>query len=97
VILAGAAGRLIALDLNCDDRRHALTSYRDAFEGRIGQRYDWRNENGGGAGSITPVRQYSSGGVAGRGFRAETAIISQQPTSREGTACRQRDGNWHTQ
>src|SRR5579872_598372 len=61
VILAGMAGHAIAAALNCDDRRQALTSYRDAFEGQTGQAYGWRNSNGGSAGSITPVRQYSRG------------------------------------
>ena len=50
VILNGLAGRQIAQVLNCDDRRNALSSYRDAFQGKVGQAYSWRNPNGGASG-----------------------------------------------
>lgn len=96
VILSGAMGSVIAHDMSCDDRRQAMITYRDGLEGRIGQQYDWRNSNGGSSGSITPVRQYTSGGYACREFR-EITISYQQSTSHNGTACRQSDGNWHTQ
>ena len=96
IILGGAMGSAIAHDMNCDDRRQAMSIYRDSLEGRIGQQYDWRNSEGGDSGSITPVRQYVSGGYACRDFKVITSS-NLQSASRNGTACRQADGNWHTQ
>jgi surface antigen len=95
VILNGIAGRQIALVLNCDDRRSALSSYRDAFQGKVGQAYSWRNPNGGASGDITALRRYQDGAASCTSFRA-TAIVSQQASSSQGTACRRPDGNWHT-
>ena len=96
VILGGVEGHTMVSALNCDDRRQALSIYRDAFEGRVGQTHDWRNENGGGKGSVTLVRSYSANGVKCSDVRA--AANSQQALpSHDMTACRQKDGNWHTQ
>jgi surface antigen len=95
VILNGDAGRQIAQMLNCDDRRSALPSYRDAFQGKLGQAYSWRNPNGGASGDITAVRRYQDGAASCTSFRA-TATVNQQTTGNQGTACRQPDGNWHT-
>jgi surface antigen len=82
--------------LNCDDRRQALSIYRDAFEGRVGQIHGWHNENGGGAGTVVLVRRYSANGVNCSDVRA-TANSQELLHSRRSTACRQQDGNWHTQ
>ncbi|MEI9886826.1 MAG: RT0821/Lpp0805 family surface protein [Rhizomicrobium sp.] len=92
VILGGLAGNSLARDVDCNDRRVALTSYSAGFEGRIGERHDWRN--GSNYGSFTPVREYSRDGNTCRDFR-EASTRRGQGSSRNGTACRHTDGNWY--
>jgi surface antigen len=96
VILGGIAGNAIASDMNCNDRRYAFTSYRSGFDGRIGQRYDWRNNDSGAYGSFTPVREYSRNQLVCRDYRAATWRDGRE-YDRTGTACRQADGNWYLQ
>ncbi len=94
VILGGVAGNAIASNMDCNDRRYALVSYRDGFEGRIGHRYRWRNDNSGSYGSFTPVREYSRNGNTCREFK-DTSYRSGHRYDRSGTACRHNDGNWY--
>lgn len=94
LILGGATGALIGGDMNCDDRRQAMSVYRDALEGPLGQIHDWRNGNGGGNGSMTTLRRYARDGFSCRSLR-ETTLVGIKLVSRTGTACRQADGNWH--
>jgi len=95
LILEGATGARIGGDMNCDDRRQAMSVYRDGLEGTLGHAYDWHNGNGGGNGSMTPVKQYTSGGFSCRDFQEKT-LVGLLLVSRSGTACRRADGNWHT-
>jgi len=92
VIVGGLAGNSLARDMNCSDRRYALTSYSAGFEGRIGQRYEW--SNGRNRGSFTPVREYARDGNTCRDFR-ETSYSDGNRFNRSGTACRRNDGNWY--
>src|SRR6185437_11882685 len=94
IILGGLAGNSIARDISCNDRRYALTSYSAGFDGRIGQRYEWRNEQGSSYGSFTPTREYSRSGNVCRDF-TEVTYRNGQQFDRQGTACRQNDGNWY--
>ncbi len=96
VILGGLAGNSIARDMDCNDRRSAMSSYRDGFAGRVGQRHSWRNADNGNYGSMTPTRQYARNGETCRDYR-ETSYRGSQKYDRTGTACRQSDGNWYTQ
>lgn len=96
VILGGLVGNSISSDMNCNDRRYAMSSYSQGFEGRIGHRYDWRNNEGGSHGSFTPTREYSRDGNTCRDFR-ETGYGNGHDYSRNGTACRHSDGNWYTE
>lgn len=95
VILSGTAAHEMAGILNCDDRRNALVSYRDAFQGKIGQPYSWRNPNDGDSGNVTAARRYQDSGAHCTYFRA-VATVSGSTSNLDGTACRQADGNWHT-
>jgi len=95
LILGGTTGVQIGQDMNCDDRRQAMSVYRDGLEGPLGQTHNWHNDNGGGNGSMTPLRQYARGGFYCRDFLEKT-LVGMQLVSRSGTACRQADGNWHT-
>jgi surface antigen len=94
VILGGLAGNAIASNMNCNDRRYALTSYRDGFEGRIGHRYTWRNDNSRNYGSFIPTREYARNGNTCRDF-TEAGTDNGHAYNRRGTACRWDDGNWH--
>lgn len=96
VILGGIVGNSISRDLNCNDRRYAMSSYGQGFEGRIGQHYDWRNNEGGDYGSFTPTREYSRGGLICRDFQ-DVSYSNGRQYARTGTACRQNDGNWYLQ
>lgn len=94
VVIGGLAGNAIARDMNCNDRHYALASYRDGFEGRIGQRYDWRSNQDGNYGSFTPTREYSRNGYVCRDF-TDITYRNGREYDRSGTACRENDGNWH--
>ncbi len=95
LILGGAAGERIGAEMNCDDRRQAMSVYRDGLEGPLGQTHNWRNSNGGGNGSMTPLRQFVRDGFSCRDFQ-EKVFVGTRLVSRSATACRQSDGNWHT-
>lgn len=95
VILGGLAGNAISSNMNCNDRRYAMTSYSQGFEGRIGERHDWRNRDGGTYGSFTPTREYARDGYTCREFR-EAGYSNRRSYSRTSTACRHSDGNWYT-
>jgi surface antigen len=95
VILGGLAGNSIASNMNCDDRRYAMTSYGQGFDGRIGQRHNWRNRDRGTYGSFTPTREFSRDGNTCRDFR-EAGYSNRRSYNRTGTACRHNDGNWYT-
>ena len=94
VILGGLAGNSISSNMNCNDRRYAMTSYSEGFEGRIGHRYNWRNNESRSYGNFTPTREYSRNGTTCRDFR-EAGYGNGRDYNRTGTACRQNDGNWY--
>lgn len=94
VFLGGMAGNAIASDLDCDDRRYAFRAYNDGFRGPIGQRVDWRNDAEGDYGYFTPTREYWDGPYLCRDFTEQTYRHGRWH-EREGTACREDDGNWH--
>ena len=94
MILGGIVGNSIAGDMNCNDRRYAMNSYRDGFDGRIGERHNWRNSDGRSYGSFTPVREYSRDGNTCRDFR-EAGRGNGRNYNHSGTACRHNDGNWY--
>ena len=96
VILGGLAGNAISSGMNCNDRRYAMASYRQGFDGRIGRRHYWRNASDGSYGSFTPVRQFSRDGETCRDYR-ESGRSDGHDYNRSGTACRHGDGNWYLQ
>ena len=92
VIVGGLAGNALTRDMDCSDRRFALTSYSAGFEGPIGARQDWHN--GRNHGSFTAVREYRRDGNTCRDFR-EDSYRGDNNYTRNGTACRHSDGNWY--
>jgi len=95
VILGGLAGNAISSNMNCDDRRLAMTSYSAGFDGRVGERHDWRSRDGRSYGRFTPIREFSRDGNTCRDFR-ESGYSNSRSYNRRGTACRHNDGNWYT-
>jgi surface antigen len=92
VILGGIAGNAIGQNIDCDNRPYAIRAYHRGFEGRIGQRYNWRGQ-GGAYGYMVPVRQYRGDhGRVCRQFRTVTYHHGKKFT-REGRACRE-GNNW---
>jgi surface antigen len=94
VILGGIAGNAISSDMNCGDRRQAMMSYSQGFEGQIGHRYRWRNSEDSSYGSFTPVREYSRDGNTCRDYQ-ESGYGNGHSYNHTGTACRHDDGNWY--
>jgi surface antigen len=94
VILGGLAGNSISHNMGCDDRRSAMGTYSQGFEGRIGHRYGWRNGESRSYGNFTPVREYMRDGNTCRDYR-ESGYSNNRSYNRNGTACRHNDGNWY--
>jgi surface antigen len=96
VILGGLAGNAISSGMNCNDRRYAMTSYSEGFDGRIGSRHSWRNDADNSYGNFTPTREYSRDGETCRDY-SESGRSGGHDYNRNGTACRHNDGNWYLQ
>jgi surface antigen len=93
VIIGGLLGNALSRDIDCDDQRYAFDSYSLSLNGDIDRDYEWRH--GDNYGTFRTTRQYSDNGVVCRDFRAVTYRNGQR-FEREGTACRETDGNWRT-
>src|ERR1700761_1185433 len=46
-VFGGLAGNALSRDIDCEDRDYAARAYNDAFEGDVGQRYEWTGRHGG--------------------------------------------------
>ena len=93
VILGGLLGNALSRDIDCDDQRYAFDSYSRSLNGDIGRDYDW--QHGDNRGTFTSTREYWDGGLLCRDFRTVTYRNGQR-YERQGTACREADGNWRT-
>jgi len=92
VILGGLLGNTLARDIDCDDQRYAFDVYGEGLNGDVGREYSWRHNNN--HGTFVSTREYRDGGFVCRDFHAVTYRGGQR-FERDGTACRQDDGNWH--
>lgn len=91
VILGGLLGNTLARDVDCDDQRYAFNTYGEALNGEVGRDYRWsHNAN---YGTFTSTREYRDGGQVCRDFHTVTYRAGQR-YDRDGTACRETDGNW---
>ena len=91
-VLGGILGNVIAKDIDCADQPYAFGVYTNGLNGQVGRRYDWnRGQN---RGYFMPVREYRRRGMVCRDFTTTTYRRGREIT-RSGTACRERDGNWH--
>lgn len=94
IILGGLLGNAVSRDIPCEDHGYAFRTYADGLNGRLGTRYDWRNEDSGDYGYFVPEHEFRRGGALCRSFR-ETTYIGGKRYDRTGTACRRGDGHWH--
>lgn len=94
LILGGLLGNTIARDMPCEDHHYAFRAYNDGLNGPIDQRYNWRNVDNGDYGAFRSTREFRRGGYVCRDFH-EVSYHNGRKYERNGTACRQTDGNWH--
>ncbi len=92
VVLGGLVGNALAGDVDCHDHRYAFNVYAQGLNGPLGERYQWRH--GDHYGYFTPTREYSENGYICRDFTA-VSYRDGEEHERNGTACREPDGDWH--
>lgn len=91
VILGGLIGNSLTRDVDCDDQRYAFDTYGQGLNGDVGREYRW-NHNAN-YGTFTSNREYRDGRTVCRDFHTVTYRGGQR-FERDGTACRETDGNW---
>lgn len=96
VVLAGAAGNEIAKDIDCRDRPTAFRAYSRGFAGPVGQRFAWSNQRRTSYGYFRVTWAFNRDGLLCRDF-ADERHVHRRIVFRQGTACRETDGNWHFQ
>ena len=97
VLLGAVAGYALTHDVDCGDRNYAEpTYYRGLEDGRIGQRYQWRNNDDRDYGYFVPTREYQRDRYTCRDYNAVNWRQGRR-SHRNGTACRYEDGNWYFQ
>jgi surface antigen len=91
-IFGGMAGNALSRDIDCDDRDSAMHAYNDAFDGDVGQRYEWEGRHGG-HGYIVVNNKYRRDGHRCVDF---TQVVWHHGDrfDKNGTACHY-DGDWH--
>jgi surface antigen len=94
-IFGGLAGNAIARDnIDCEDRDYAGRAYEEAFDGDVGQRYEWTGRHGG-HGYIVVNDVYRRDGHRCVDF-TQVVWHHDDRFERNGTACHY-DGDWHFQ
>jgi len=88
-VVGGFAGNAIARDIDCDDRDYAERSYRDSFDGRVGEHYEWHHNRN--HGYVVTTREYRRHGRLCRDF-TQVVYRRGREYDRDGTACRYRGG-----
>ena len=88
-IVGGLAGHAIGRDIDCDDRGEASRAYEDAFDGDVGERYEWRGRHGG-HGYIVVNREFYEHGHRCVDF-TQVVWRHDDRTEHDGTACRRHD------
>jgi surface antigen len=94
VIIGGLLGNAMTRDMPCEDHGRAFSVYAEGLNGTLGERYEWSNDETGDHGDIVPQREFRRGGALCRAF-TETTFVHGERQTRDGVACRRRDGNWN--
>jgi surface antigen len=77
--------------MDCEDRPYAYRTYRESFDGDIGERYEWHHHHD--HGYIVTNREYWRHDQLCRDFTVVTWHHGEE-YDRDGTACRDEDGDW---
>jgi surface antigen len=90
-IFGGLAGNALSRDIDCDDRDYAGRAYDSAFDGEVGERYEWRGRHGN-HGYVVVNDEYRR---RGRWCKDFTQVVWHHGDrmERNGTVCR-RHGEW---
>lgn len=96
VLLGALGGMALTHQVDCHDRQYAEPTYSRGLEGRLGQRYDWRNDQDNDYGYFTPTREYRRDNYTCRDWTSSTYRDGRRMRS-NGSACRYEDGNWYFQ
>jgi len=91
-IFGGLAGNALSRDIDCDDRDSAYHAYQEAFDGDVGQRYEWEGRHGG-HGYIVVNDKYRRDGHRCVDF-SQVVWHHGDRFEKNGTACHY-DGDWH--
>ena len=87
----GNGGAVVGGVIDCEDRPYAWRTYHTAFEGPVGERYEW--EHNGHHGYIITHREYWRGDRLCRDFTVVTWRHGDE-YRHDGTACRYEDSDW---
>ena len=92
VIFGGLAGNALSRDIDCEDRDYAGRAYQDAFDGEVGERYEWNGRHGN-HGYIVVNNEFQRDD--GRPCKDFTQVVWHHGDryERNGTACRY-EGRW---
>ena len=96
-LIGGLIGSHIGQQLDEADRIRAQQAMNQAHAAPIGQQIAWNNPNTGNSGTITPVRDGTSGGGQYCREYQQTIVVGGKSEQAYGTACRQPDGSWEIQ
>lgn len=90
-IFGGLAGNAISRDIDCEDRGYASRAYQDAFDGEVGERYEWTGRHGA-HGYVVVTDEYRRGGHECKDFK-QVVWHHDERFERNGTVCRHH-GEW---
>ena len=90
-VFGGLAGNALSRDIDCEDRDYAGRAYEEAFDGDVGQHYEWTGRHGN-HGYIVVNQQYRRQGHRCVDF-TQVAWRHGDRLERNGTACRYH-GEW---
>ncbi len=94
VFIGALIGSEIGRSMDEVDRMKANQAIKRAHTAPIGETITWNNPDSGNSGTVTPMRDGTSGsGAYCREFQ-QTVTIGGRTEQAFGTACRQPDGSW---
>ncbi len=97
VLIGALVGSEIGRSMDQVDRMKASDAVYQAQSAPVGETIAWNNPDSGNYGSVTPVREGTSGsGQYCREFQ-QTIVVGGRAEDGYGVACRQPDGSWEVQ
>jgi len=90
-IFGGIAGNAIGRDIDCEDRDYAGHAYQEAFDGDVGEHYEWTGRHGN-HGYVVVTDEYRRDGHRCKDF-TQVVWRHDERFERNGTVCRHH-GDW---